>query len=159
LIELVIYFWGMNQSEHHTQVACVNWFSMQYPKYKALLFAIPNGGKRSIGVARKMKAEGVKKGVPDLFFALPNDGYHGLFIEMKSATGSLSSDQKMYLKMLHQNGYRVEVCKSFDNFKVAIESYLVGVSPVITSLCFCGANHSNEAKYSGYCNYCLNRIG
>jgi len=96
---------------------------MQYPKYKDLLFAIPNGaflhGEKTQRIKqwKKLESEGAKKGVPDLFLALPNEGYHGLFIEMKSATGSLSLDQKMYLKMLHQNGYRVEVCKSFDDFK------------------------------------------
>lgn len=114
----------MNKSEHHTQVACVNWFSMQYPKYKDLLFAIPNGGKRSIGVARKMKSEGVKKGVPDLFLALPNENYHGLFIEMKSVTGSLSPDQKRYLELLRLKGYRAEVCKCFDDFERVIGSYI-----------------------------------
>ena len=28
-----------------------------------------------------------------------------------------------------------------------------------TDLCSCGADHSPEAKFSGFCNYCLKKIG
>ena len=52
-------------SEHIEQVNFVNWVEYNYPKIK--LFAIPNGGKRSIKTAIDLKSEGVKRGVPDLF--------------------------------------------------------------------------------------------
>jgi len=120
----------MNKLEHHTQVACVNWFSMQYPKYKDLLFAIPNGaflhGEKTQRIKqwKKLEAEGAKKGVPDLFLAFPNHRYHGLFIEMKSAKGTLSSDQKHYVQLLSSHGYDVCICKSVDDFMNVINSYL-----------------------------------
>jgi hypothetical protein len=37
-------------SEHSEQVGFVNWFNAQYPR--VLIFAIPNGEKRSITVAK-----------------------------------------------------------------------------------------------------------
>ena len=125
----------MNNSEHHLQVACVNWFRMQYPKYSKLLFAIPNGGKRHMKTARDMKREGVQKGVPDLMLAVWYCLRHeitgeitelkcGLFIEMKSATGRLTPEQKDYLALLKKQGYATAVCKSFDEFKATIENYL-----------------------------------
>lgn len=52
-------------TEHIEQVKFVKWFRVQYPK--VVIFAIPNGGARHPIVAKKMKAEGVLRGVPDLF--------------------------------------------------------------------------------------------
>ena len=63
-------------TEHIEQVKFVKWFRMQYPK--VVVFAIPNGGARHPIVAKKMKAEGVLRGVPDLF--IPQ---WKLWIEMK----------------------------------------------------------------------------
>jgi hypothetical protein len=84
----------MKNLEHILQVECLKWFYYQYPKYSNLIFAIPNGGQRNIVVAKKLKEEGVKPGVPDLFLPVPNNGFCGLFIEMKSEKGILSNNQK-----------------------------------------------------------------
>lgn len=57
-------------SEHQEAVAFMQWTAIaarRDPRI-GLIFAIPNGGKRNVIVARKMKAEGVKPGVPDYFF-------------------------------------------------------------------------------------------
>jgi hypothetical protein len=81
----------------------------------SLLFAIPNGGKRSIITAAMLKAEGVKPGVPDLFFPVPKDGVPGLFIEMKrQKRGSLSLHQKAWQEALTEQGYAVRVAKGAD---------------------------------------------
>ena len=48
----------------------------------ALLFAIPNGGKRDKVTAIQLQAEGVRPGVPDGVACRP-PGWHGLFIELK----------------------------------------------------------------------------
>lgn len=74
-----------------------------------------------------MKDEGVQKGVPDLMLAMPKLNsyplYFGLFIEMKSATGRLTPEQKAYIQLLSEHGYGTAVCKSFDEFKHTIEMY------------------------------------
>jgi len=57
-------------------------------------FAVPNGGKRHIKTATKLKAEGVRRGVPDLCFVLPGGRFAGL--ELKSKKGNLSPDQKAF---------------------------------------------------------------
>ena len=76
-------------SEHDQQAALVKWFNLQYPKLKGCLFAIPNGthlaGDRAQRGRKmnKLKAEGFKVGVSDLFLCVASNGYHGLFLEMK----------------------------------------------------------------------------
>jgi hypothetical protein len=90
-------------SEHSEQVGFVNWFNAQYPR--VLIFAIPNGEKRSITVAKRLKAEGVVRGIPDLF--IPE---WRLWVEMKRKTGGrLSTEQKSMINYLQNIGYAVIV--------------------------------------------------
>ena len=58
-------------SEHHEQCALFAWLRLQWPDLDRVSFAIPNGGHRHKAVAGKLKAEGVKAGVPDIFIAYP----------------------------------------------------------------------------------------
>ena len=67
----------MEEHEHNLQIACVRWFRLQYPKH--LIYAIPNGGRRNVAVAAKLKAEGVLPGVPDLHIPVAKGGFHGLY--------------------------------------------------------------------------------
>jgi hypothetical protein len=79
-----------------------------------LLHAIPNGGKRNIIVARKLKSEGVLAGVPDLFLPHAAHGYHGLYIEVKSPKGALSQAQATIMGLLIKQGYATHVVRSVD---------------------------------------------
>lgn len=54
----------------------------------------PNGGKRHIRTAKKLKTAGVRPGVPDLCFVLPGGRFAGL--ELKSKKGVLSETQKAF---------------------------------------------------------------
>ena len=92
----------------------------------ARIFAIPNGGKRDKGTAIKMKAEGVRAGVLDLFLPVVRGGYAGLWIEMKSGIGSTSIEQDKEIPLLRKEGYRVVVCDSPSKAWYAIVEYLAG---------------------------------
>lgn len=114
----------MELTEHDEQALLIKWFDLQY-KDKFVLFAIPNGGIRNVVVAKKLKKEGVRSGVPDLFLAVPKNPYAGLFIEMKRAKGGkLSLYQKDMITSLEDAGYRCEVCHGFEQAKLVIEDYL-----------------------------------
>jgi hypothetical protein len=90
-------------SEHSEQVGFINWFRVQYPN--VLIFAIPNGEKRAITVAKRLKAEGVVRGIPDLFIPQWN-----LWVEMKRKTGGrLSTEQKSMINYLQNIGYTIIV--------------------------------------------------
>jgi len=92
-------------SEHSEQVGLINWFRLQYPN--VLIFAIPNGEKRAITVAKRLKAEGVVRGIPDLFIPQWN-----LWVEMKRESGGrLSPDQKSMITYLESIGNTVIIGK------------------------------------------------
>lgn len=108
--------------EGKLQMSCVEWFDLQFPSY--LLFAIPNGGKRSAKTGYWMKQEGVRSGIPDLFLAFAVNEYHGLFIELKVGKGKLTDKQKEKCFHLHQSGYAVSVCRTFQEFMQVIKTYI-----------------------------------
>ncbi len=101
-----------------------------------LLFSVPNGGWRSPITGAILKAEGARKGVPDLFLAwgrgvnsaemdaIGGVTHLGLFIEMKAPSGHLSPEQEVYHQHLRAAGYRAEVCRSWQEAKAVIENYL-----------------------------------
>ena len=108
-----------SHSEHSEQVGFINWFRARYPK--VLIFAIPNGEKRSISVATRLRAEGVTRGIPDLFVP-PN-----LWIEMKRVTGGrLSPDQKKVISYLESVGHTVIVGKGAGDASRQVLEFLDG---------------------------------
>lgn len=93
----------MIPTEHAEQVGFLQWFKLQFPH--VLIFAIPNGEKRAISVAKRLKAEGVTPGVPDLF--VPEFNF---WIEMKRRKGGrLSERQKRIFAELERAGHAVIV--------------------------------------------------
>lgn len=116
----------MHASEHDEQAALFRWAAFAANRWPelALMFAVPNGGHRHKIVAARLKAEGVKAGVPDICLPVPRGAWHGLFIEMKTRTGSASREQKRWLGALQAQGYRVAVCKGWEAAKELIEEYL-----------------------------------
>ena len=118
---------NITPTEHAEQVALFHWARLMSNRWPLLqtMFAVPNGGARHIAVARKLKAEGVSAGVPDIFLPVPTDKYHGLFIEMKRTKGGrVSIDQKWWIDNLRINGYRVEVCEGCAEATKVITEYL-----------------------------------
>lgn len=114
----------MKITEHAAQCALIKWFRIRYPKISNTLFAIPNGGKRNIGVAVKLKQEGTLSGVSDLFLMVSRGTYHGAFIEMKTEKGRLSEPQKKFLELAKQQGYFTIVGYGFMDAKKQVEDYL-----------------------------------
>lgn len=76
----------------------------------AVFFAVPNGGDRNPVVAAKLKAEGVRAGVPDYLLPVARQGFHGLAIELKAKGGYASPEQRRWLRELECHGWRAEVC-------------------------------------------------
>ena len=116
----------MKHPESDMQMACVRWFRLQYPRHAELLFAVPNGGRRDVREAARLKAEGVVSGIPDLFLAVthPKHSVCGLFIELKAGKGRLTDNQKRIIFKLRDQYYTVEVCNTVGGFMSTINNYM-----------------------------------
>lgn len=113
-------------TEHGLQVSVFQWAEIaqaQYPELR-MMFAIPNGGQRNKIVAAKLKAEGVRAGVLDVFLAVSRNGYHGLWIEHKVGKNTLTKEQAWWYAKLKLEGYQVVLSRSFERTREAIMEYL-----------------------------------
>lgn len=117
----------MKNEESRAQVAVFQWADLHRNKYPALkmMFAVPNGGKRNVITAVNMKREGAKRGVPDIILLHPSREYHGLAIEMKKDKGgTVSPEQKEWIKNLTDEGYLARVCRGSFEAIETIKFYL-----------------------------------
>ena len=83
----------------------VEGLALQHSKVSEVTASFPNGGKRTISYAMRLKREGMKKGFPDMGVFWPAGKYHGLFLEFKSKKGRLKEEQVYALNKLSERGY------------------------------------------------------
>ena len=119
--------WGLACANRNVElVAWARAAEIQHPELR-LLYAIPNGGFRSAKTAIAMKAEGVRRGIPDLHFPYPqkDKGQCGMWIEMKATgTGRISQVQKEVHENLRAIGYLVVVAYTATEAIQAICTYM-----------------------------------
>lgn len=126
----------LSPSEHDEQAAVISWARMQecvYPELK-LLFCVPNGaaltwredkkGNRYSPQAARLKAEGLRPGVPDLCLPVARQGYHSLYIELKAGRNRPTQEQIAFLDALACQGHLALVCYGAEQAIEAIKEYL-----------------------------------
>ena len=113
--------------EAQEQTTLFQWAAMMsrfYPEL-ALMHAIPNGGSRNPIVARNLRLQGVRAGIPDICLPCARNGFHGLYIELKRQKGGrVSVDQKKMLLALNEQGYKAVVCNGWEEAKNTILEYM-----------------------------------
>ena len=115
------------QEEYHAQVAIFEWSYHNETKYPDLeyLFSTLNGVRLPIGLAKKVKRAGNKKGVPDIWLPIARDEHKGLIVELKREKGgTVSPEQKKWLKKLNMEGFCAVVCYGSEQAIQTIERYL-----------------------------------
>ena len=110
--------------EHQTQVAFFKWLRLKMPDVYEVAYAIPNGGQRHIRVATKLKAEGVKAGIPDICIPIGRHGFHALYIEMKSLTGAPTKKQLEKMNALSRWKNMCALCKGLDAAIDTVTAYM-----------------------------------
>lgn len=113
-------------SEHHEQAAFFDLLALEQRHTPELkwVYAIPNGGLRDKGTGAKMKREGTKAGVFDIFAPIPRFGCPGFFIEMKYGANDTTREQKEFRKFVVSQGYRANVYWSAVDAFQALMTYL-----------------------------------
>lgn len=115
------------ESEDSQQLALLCWCSQNFEKYPELkrLTHIPNGGSRHKAEAGKLKAMGVKNGVPDLMLLIKRGHWSGIFIELKRVKGGVvSTEQKDWLAFLREQGFGAIVCYGWLEARKVLIEYL-----------------------------------
>lgn len=113
----------LEEDEQQALFQWIDWMSGTHPELE-MLFHIPNGGKRGKLEAIRLKREGVKAGVPDLFLPVARGDYHGLFIELKAGKGVASLMQREWIVRLEKQGYRAQIAVGWEAAAKAIMEYL-----------------------------------
>jgi len=116
----------MNHEESDHQIALFQWAKLmqaQHPEL-SLLHSIPNGGKRSIREAARLKKEGALAGVSDIFLPVARGGFHGLYIELKVKGGRTSDSQKWWIEQVSLQGYLATTCFGWVEASEVIKKYL-----------------------------------
>lgn len=126
--------YAMSGTEDAAQIALFIWSSQvevieAYPDIR-WMFAIPNGGFRTKAGAGKLRAMGLKKGIPDIFLPVKRGPWNGLFIELKrekrdeKRAGQASPDQKKWIEALREQGFGAMVCVGYEQARETIIKYL-----------------------------------
>ncbi len=113
-------------NEAGAQETLFSWAQYQCAKYPelALLYHIPNGGKRDARTAANLKRQGVKAGVPDLHLPVARGGYHGLYIELKVGNNKPTKLQNEWLCNLNKQDYLAIVCYGWQQAAEMLLAYL-----------------------------------
>ena len=99
----------MQDTEHQLQKAITQYLNL----LGLCWFAIPNGGRRNIITATRLKSEGLKSGIPDICII----STRAYFIEVKkpktsTPAGKLSLNQKERIAQIERSGGIVGIAYS-----------------------------------------------
>ena len=114
-------------TEDRIQYEVFKWANDNRHDYPCLTYLhhCPNGGRRDARTAARLVSLGVRRGVPDIFLPFPCNGFHGLYIELKTEKGKTSPDQDRWIEYLESVNYKVHVCRSSDAAIKVILDYLI----------------------------------
>lgn len=107
-------------SEHDETAAVV-----EYCDLKGIpIYHIPNEARRSPVTAARLKAEGLRPGVPDLCIPVARGRYHSLYIEMKAPGGKPTEEQVGWIQRLRSEGMCAYVCYGAENAIALVGRYM-----------------------------------
>lgn len=118
----------MSEFQEHKEV--IRWWRETYPQYEKCTRVSMNGinlpvnGQKAARIISQMISQGMVKGESDLFFAVPNLTYHGLFIEMKAEGGKATPEQLEYIELMLSLQYEAVVLEGAKAAKEFIADYM-----------------------------------
>lgn len=109
--------------EHRAQVTFFDYVYRYHRDIYDLLHATPNGGLRTELIGFEMKAEGQKKGYPDVSLDAARGIYHGLRMELKVGKNTLQDSQKGWRDLLVREGYAWFEVRSWEEMVEVTQRY------------------------------------
>lgn len=128
-----------DEETHHIRL--IDWADEHIPDLPplALLFHVPNGGKREQRVSRtgkryspeaaRLLRMGTRTGYPDLGLDHPSHGRAGLRLELKSLTGELRPDQRAWIVHLRHAGYHADAAWGWRDARQLLLEYFLPAPP------------------------------
>ena len=109
----------MRFSEDNLQTAVARYLDL----LRADWFHVANERQTSIKRGARLKAKGVKAGVPDIIILNQRHGFSGLIIELKVKPNRVSPAQKNWLQTFERYNYKTAVCFDIDEALKTIDDY------------------------------------
>lgn len=114
-------------TEHALQCALLEYLSLT-ARMGIYWFSVPNAGKRSPGTAAWFSAEGLRAGVADLCFMLPNGKCAWLELK-RSRKHKQTMEQFAFSEICAKLGHPYAVAHSFDEAVTILRQWEVVPSP------------------------------
>jgi hypothetical protein len=111
----------MNRPEDILQQAAAVYLGAVLPM-DAFYTAVDKAGKRTAIQGARLKARGLKSGVPDILLWWRGIGYA---IELKASAGQLTDSQRATLPAMQRAGVQVVVCRSIVEIHRALEVWAI----------------------------------
>lgn len=116
------------EAEGEEQAQLIKLFRASFPDVGLLLIHIPNGGSRKNAFEGwRLKEQGVRAGVSDLFLPVARGGFFGLWIEFKAAPpndAAVSDSQEAWVKEMQGQGYAAHICLGVDSALRVLTEYM-----------------------------------
>lgn len=124
------------EAEGEEQAQLLKEFRALHPDVGPLLIHIPNGGSRKNAFEGwRLKEQGVRAGVSDLFFPVARGGFFGLWIEFKAAPpndAAPSDSQLEWLDLMRGQGYSAHLCLGVAAALKVLTDYMSLPATVVT---------------------------
>ena len=112
----------IKETEAQAQVAVALWLDAK----GYLWMHCPNEAKRSPQLGKRLKAQGMKAGFPDIVVFVPplhKHTRHGAAIELKVGKNSPTESQRKWLDRLTENGWLTAICYGSDEAIRQLEAW------------------------------------
>ena len=120
-------------NEFAQQKELVARFRAHYPDYaqctRQSLSGLNFGGSaKAARMVNQIKSTGTVEGESDLFFAVPANGFHGLFIELKADKNTkIQPGQLEYLDRMAELGYAAILCIGLEVAWESLTAYMESI--------------------------------
>ena len=120
----------MKHSETALQIAIVDFLLLNEDPAVWTFFHCPNGELRDKRTAAKLKAMGVRAGVPDIII-----DKHGviIYVEIKMPKGRLSDTQKIWREAADQRGSRYYIVHSVNEMGWVLDALRILIKARVTA--------------------------